>query len=191
MRDKILALAEEQMKEGGYEALNFGKIAKDLDTTRANLHYHYKNKESLAMEVLKNFTERDEKDALELASAYKGNFPEFLEQFENMIIAHIEENFRCGSCVCSQVVKAKDVPEGLLKYAQEHFSRIGEIIATAVVDSQESGVIKKDIKPEILSLRAGMMLMGLGQMGLVYGDRPESIQDLRGSLKSWIKGYLA
>ena len=39
MKDEILKLAQQQMKEGGYENLNFAKIAEDLSTTRANLHH--------------------------------------------------------------------------------------------------------------------------------------------------------
>ena len=45
MRAEILKIAEDQMKAGGYEQLNFAVIANDLKTTRANLHYHFKNRD--------------------------------------------------------------------------------------------------------------------------------------------------
>ena len=53
MKNAILKRAEQQLMGGGYDKLNFATIARDLNTTRANLHYHFKNKETLAIEVTK------------------------------------------------------------------------------------------------------------------------------------------
>ena len=55
VRDEIINLAVDQLKAGGYKALNFAVIAEQLDTTRANLHHHFKNKEGLGIEATKAY----------------------------------------------------------------------------------------------------------------------------------------
>ena len=74
MRESILKIAEEQMMAGGYGTLSFGEIAKELSTTRANLHYHFKNKETLAVEVTTKFIKDQESNLFNLATHFKDDF---------------------------------------------------------------------------------------------------------------------
>lgn len=55
MRDRIKRVAEELLVKHGYPGLNFRLIAEVLKTTRANLHYHFGNKEGLVEEVLDDY----------------------------------------------------------------------------------------------------------------------------------------
>ena len=56
MRDRIKACALDLLIEYGYRGLSFGNIATALDTTRANIHYHFGHKETLVEEVLADYT---------------------------------------------------------------------------------------------------------------------------------------
>jgi len=51
MRQRIKALAVNLLIKHGYRGVSFGDIADGLSTTRANIHYHFGNKNSLVEEV--------------------------------------------------------------------------------------------------------------------------------------------
>ena len=57
MRRQIKALARDLLIERGYRGVSFGDIATALDTTRANIHYHFGNKHKLVEEVLEDYVE--------------------------------------------------------------------------------------------------------------------------------------
>jgi AcrR family transcriptional regulator len=55
MREQIKELALDLLIQHGYRGVSFGDLAKALETTRANIHYHFGNKESLVEEVLEDY----------------------------------------------------------------------------------------------------------------------------------------
>jgi AcrR family transcriptional regulator len=55
MRDRIKAQALDLLIQHGYRGVSFGDIAERLDTTRANIHYHFGNKQTLVEEVLEDY----------------------------------------------------------------------------------------------------------------------------------------
>jgi AcrR family transcriptional regulator len=55
MRARIKELALDLFIQHGYRGVSFGDIAKALNTTRANIHYHFGNKQMLAEEVLADY----------------------------------------------------------------------------------------------------------------------------------------
>ena len=60
LREDILEKAICQLRRGGYSQLNFASLSKELGTTRANIHYHFSNKENLAKEALETYREMDQ-----------------------------------------------------------------------------------------------------------------------------------
>lgn len=57
MRDQIKALAKDLLIQRGYRGVSFGDLASSLNTTRANIHYHFGNKQKLVSEVLHDYIE--------------------------------------------------------------------------------------------------------------------------------------
>jgi TetR/AcrR family transcriptional repressor of nem operon len=55
MREQIKSLAVDLLVQHGYRGFNFRDIAEGLGTTRANLHYHFGNKDRLVLEVLDEY----------------------------------------------------------------------------------------------------------------------------------------
>jgi TetR/AcrR family transcriptional regulator, transcriptional repressor for nem operon len=51
MRQRIKSLAASLLIQHGYRGVSFGDIAEALPTTRANIHYHFGNKNALVEEV--------------------------------------------------------------------------------------------------------------------------------------------
>lgn len=57
MRAQIKALALDLLIQHGYRGVSFGDIAASLAITRANIHYHFGNKQALVEEVLGDYVE--------------------------------------------------------------------------------------------------------------------------------------
>lgn len=57
MRDQIKSLAQDLLIQHGYRGVSFGDLADVLKTTRANIHYHFGNKQKLVEEVLEDYVE--------------------------------------------------------------------------------------------------------------------------------------
>jgi TetR/AcrR family transcriptional repressor of nem operon len=55
MREQIKELSLDLLIQYGYRGVSFGDLATALKTTRANIHYHFGNKESLVEEVLEDY----------------------------------------------------------------------------------------------------------------------------------------
>lgn len=55
MREQIKRIAEELLVMYGFRGLSFRQVAEILNTTRANLHYHFGSKEGLVEEVLDEY----------------------------------------------------------------------------------------------------------------------------------------
>ena len=55
LRDKAKLKASELLILHGYNGFSFGLLASDIATTRANLHYHFKNKQALVEEIIDDY----------------------------------------------------------------------------------------------------------------------------------------
>ena len=189
MKDKILKLAQQQMKEGGYENLSFAKIAEDLSTTRANLHHHFKNKEGLALQATQHYIDETSQNLMYLINKNKGNFAGLLNDLEDFFIKDMKVNGRCGSCVCGQLVREPDIPNSILKLAQNHFDTLKSSFKVMIKESQENGSIVKSITATELSYMAMSMLMGWSQLAMIHGDDPKYINEIKGTMTKFISAY--
>ena len=57
LKDQIKLVATELLIRHGYRGVSFGDIAPLLETTRANIHYHFGNKQQLVEEVLEEYVD--------------------------------------------------------------------------------------------------------------------------------------
>lgn len=57
MRAQIKSLALDLLIQHGYRGVSFGDLADVLKTTRANIHYHFGNKQKLVEEVLEDYVD--------------------------------------------------------------------------------------------------------------------------------------
>lgn len=55
MRDRIKSVATDMFMQHGYNGVSFLDIGKVLGITHSNIHYHFKNKASLALEVIQDY----------------------------------------------------------------------------------------------------------------------------------------
>ena len=191
MKDEILKLAQQQMKEGGYENLNFAKIAEDLSTTRANLHHHFKNKEGLALQATQHYIDETSQNMMNLINKNKGNFAGFLNDLEDFFIKDVQVNGCRGSCVCSQLVREPDIPDSIMKLAHNHFNTLKNLFEGMIKESQKNGLIVKSITATELSYLSLSMLMGMSQLAMVHSDDPQYTNEIKGTMAKFISVYKA
>ena len=187
MREQILEIAEIQMKEGGYDFLNFAIISKQLNTSRANLHYHFKNKETLAVEVTKRFIVDQEADLQKLIAQFHGNFPGLVMAMEDWLWFHRESHGNVSPCVCAQIIRQPEIPEALLNLAKEHFNNFRTMLFSEIQASQENGILRKDVSHLQIGVEVSAIMQGLQQMILIMNDN--EIKMLKGTIKNWLKNY--
>lgn len=58
MRERLMEVAEELLIKQGYHSVSFRDVAEIVNTTRANMHYHFSTKSGLVEAVLEDYTRR-------------------------------------------------------------------------------------------------------------------------------------
>mgnify|MGYP003856182609 FL=1 len=185
MRDAILEIAEQQLMQGGYDKLNFATIAKELDTTRANLHYHFKNKETLAIEVTRQYAARYIDEFNRLRESFNGNFLGFFETVENMIWLHSGSSDDDKVASCSTLVSDPDLPESIAKLSRENYDKIETAIAGVIQDAIDNNEIRKDIDVKREAARSHVIMMGIGTCGEYLLNLKQAKERFGGMLEDW------
>lgn len=186
MRDAILDKAEQQLMLGGYDKLNFASIAKELDTTRANLHYHFKNKETLAIEVTRQYTSRYTVEFERLRKTFFGNINGFIEAVEEMIWLHSQEGDEGKPAACVNLAADPDIPASIAKMTQDSFSQIEATIVGVIQDAIDNHELRADVDAEREANRCHVIMMGISSCGQHLVSVGEAKHKFSGMLMDWI-----
>jgi len=176
-----------QLRTGGYEALNFGAIAEELGTTRANIHYHFKNKENLALAAIDRYMDEIEGNVRALAEEHPGDFPAVMSALDEDVWVRLSEDEYEGWCVAVKVVADQSwVPKELGRRATRHFERLVERFAGLVEDSQRAGTVRPDRPADEIAREALTVHLGIAQMAMsLPAERlPDSFS--RRFMRAWL-----
>jgi len=187
MREQILQIADRQMKEGGYSHLSFATIAKTLDTTRANIHYHFDNKETLAIEVTKRYMADQFADIKKIAAAHPNDFIGFIEALEDHHWEEVDLHGPNCTCVCSQVLGNNCSPQSLVTLARTQSTEVMEVLHALASDAQKAGQLNKKLALNIVVAQAGALCLGLMQLTMHIGEVTAAKVALTGIVKQWAK----
>jgi TetR/AcrR family transcriptional repressor of nem operon len=187
MKQEILEIAANQMKAGGYEALSFRKISEDLSISKANVHHHFKNKESLALEATKEYTEANFKNFEMMAKQFHGDLLGFVTATEAFFWTGSKEAGHCGICVCDQVMRDTNSPESLRKMAEEHFQLFSNLVFEVVQSAIENKQLKEGLEVETVAMQTAMMMTGMRNMAQNMHSVEEAEKVLGGQLARWVK----
>jgi AcrR family transcriptional regulator len=185
MRNEILDQAAQQMKIGGFNNLNFGTIAKSLDTTRANLHYHFKNKESLALEVAQTYSQSQFEDFQKLAIIIQGDFFAFAIAAENMFWQKSEELGCTSICVVSKMATQPGLPDSLQELSNTFYRKFEDSHIQLIQNAVNTGQVRKDIDVIREAHRVHIIIMGIMTCGQMIGDVAQAKKELSGFLVEW------
>ena len=182
MRDLILKEAVKQLKIGGYENLSFTTISGILDTSRANLHHHFSNKEGLALAATQLYINNNMARLNEISLRHTCDFLGFVVEIEHLFIELIRASGGKGLCVCSQLVREQGLPESLVTLSKDHFNNLISLFESQVKEAQHDGVIKSIIPPRKLAVQLWTIILGILQMSLTASDVEPYLNDMKGIL---------
>ncbi len=185
MREEILKIAEKQLKTGGFAKLNFGTIAEEFNMTRANLHYHFKNKESLAIEITKEYERTSHEGMIALKEDFKSDFFGFFQGVENVFWE--QANCAGSTCICiaTKLVTEKDLPVSLLDLTKVFFKDSQQVMIEVIEDAVRNGEIRKDIDAQREATRFHTIFFGMMIYGQYNGDLNDSKAKLSGLITDW------
>lgn len=161
MKDAILKRAEQQLLGGGYDKLNFAKIAEDLNTTRANLHYHFKNKESLAIEAIRQYAIRNSDAFNALREAFRDNFFGFIEAIDQSFWQTDQEVDSSGAFACVMLVTDPELPTPIVKLSQEFYTKIRQVLVEVIQEAIDNGEIRANSDAVREAARVHVIMMGI------------------------------
>jgi len=171
-RTQIITLAIRQLKNGGYDGLNFGDIASELGVSRANIHHHFANKENLAMVALTQYLEDDFRHMTAMMEKYPNDFPKVLkaidEYFEEAFCAHPGE----GICACNPLLlSTSDVPSSLKTLSTNYFGKLSALWEVGIKLSQKAGTVRKSVNARDLAWECISLMNGLASLsGVIEAD---------------------
>lgn len=191
MKAEILALATKQMREGGYDTLNFRGIAEQLHISKANIHHHFVNKETLAVEVIHSYTTVMLEGMQQLAQKFDWDLDGFMHELEGFFWSVCRESGHCSVCVCEQVARVSDVPAAMKEMSETFSVQFFELVRGVVEKSSEKGQLRSDLDTDQVTQQIIMMMSGLGSMARMKPSVSEAEKALAGTLQSWIKTLMA
>ncbi len=189
-REAALDVADRQMKAGGYDALNFADIAREIETTRPNLHHHFKSKESLANETVDRYRASSMQMMNDIIAENPDDFVAYLTAIEDGFVNWLPTSDRTASCICSQIITEAGAPEVLTQKSLEFFQEKQDTILALIERSIAAGKLRPDIDPKRLTVMTATILMGFQQMAMASTDRAALSKHLKGFLVNWVSPYL-
>lgn len=186
MKHKILDLASQQLLVGGYNQLSFAKIADELNTTKANIHYHFKNKENLASEVFKRYETEIVALYSDIKKRHKNDFIGFFKEVENSIWEPYLSNSRGGKVVIFELISDGDLPEEIADSSRKLYMKLRKIFKDVILDGIDCGQINKKCDAKKEAIRALVMMTGMFTIGHYFEPGPSSKKQLNRILKDWV-----
>ncbi|MFE2425287.1 TetR family transcriptional regulator [Streptomyces sp. NPDC059373] len=176
-RRRILEVAMEQFAEWGYHASSMPRIAKAVGITTTGLTHHFRTKEELLVEVLR---ERDREDM-----AYVENF-----DLHGIITLQAQVELARVNAERPVLIRLFTVLAGEAGnpdhpahhyFRQRYESGIG-ILATGLRESIEQGMVRPEVDPERVARESMAMMDGLQ---IQWGINPERV-DLVEATRSYM-----
>lgn len=149
-RDTIKMLALQLLIQQGYRGLNFRDIAEGLDITRANIHYHFGNKQMLVEEVLNDYVD----GTLTALDGIWTTDRTFSSKIDAMI-AYSKERYRrqnppgTSGRPWSLISRLRQDTELLTPAGRESLQRFGMELTRILVESIEHAKAKGEFGPRL------------------------------------------
>lgn len=151
----IIQVAEDMVRQGGYNSFSFRNIASAIGIKSSSVHYHFSTKEDLAVAVTQHYTDKfilSLGDAQDLIKAGKDPINVYVKAFRTALSQDK------GMCLCGMLGAEADVlPERVINETRQFFIRNIAWLETAY---RAMGVSKgaKEKAVQAVSLLEGAML---------------------------------
>lgn len=154
-KQQLLKLAEEKVRQGGYNNFSFRELANEAGIKSASVHYHFATKADLGAELAASYTDKFIV-ALGKPDSLEGNpVLRFIEGFRTALIVDQQ------MCLCGLFgAESAGLPEKVQRETQVFFQRnIRWLTQAFMAVSQIDEVLAKAKAIKLLALLEGAMLM--------------------------------
>jgi len=137
MRDRIKVVATGLLIRHGYRGVSFGDIAPLLETTRANIHYHFGNKQKLLEEVLEEYVDETLGHFRRIWTAESQSFEEKVEAtiaFNRKRYAKFNTG-RANGRPWSLIARMRNDNDVIGEYANKALNRFARELSACIADA--------------------------------------------------------
>ncbi|TLE08716.1 TetR/AcrR family transcriptional regulator [Vibrio cholerae] len=116
--DKILDLAELQVRAGGYNSFSFREISKEIGIKSASIHYHFPTKADLGVAIATRYTERFSQKLAEILAGHgtaAARLTAYIDLFRQSLLCDQK------MCLCGQLASESEVLPDPIRAATQQF----------------------------------------------------------------------
>lgn len=127
-KEKILIIAEEEFAKHGYDAVSMNDLVKKLDMNKATIYYHYKDKKTLYLTVVKNAITKSNANIKEVFNKEKDN-ETLLKDYVNATILTVKENPNIVPLALREMANfGGNIDESFIPFIEEEISYLQRIL---------------------------------------------------------------
>lgn len=127
-KEKILIIAEEEFAKHGFDAVSMNDLVKKLDMNKATIYYHYKDKKTLYLTILKNAITKSNENIKEIFNEEKDN-ETLLRDYVNATILTIKENPNIVPLALRELANfGADIDESFIPFVEVEISSLQKIL---------------------------------------------------------------
>lgn len=147
MRERIKSSATDLFVRHGYRGVSFGDIAAELGITRANIHYHFGNKQKLLEEVLKDYVDGT---LVRMASVWRDDERTFAQKVEGILAFNRERytkfNRGSGGKHWSLITRMRNDSDAIGENARNTLQRFARVLSADIEAGVGSAIQRGEIK---------------------------------------------
>ena len=128
-KEKILIIAEKEFSKYGFDAVSMNDLVKKLDMNKATIYYHYKDKKTLYLTVVKNAITKSNENIKEVFNKEKDN-ETLLKDYVNATILTVKENPNIVPIALREMANfGGNIDESFIPFIEEEINRLNTILS--------------------------------------------------------------
>ena len=175
-KSKILDLAENLLRDLGFNGFSYADIASTLGITKASLHYHFPTKAALGHRLIERYEQRF-LEALEAIDRGGADAREKLRRYAAIYTDVLRSNRMClcGMLASDYATLAKPIKDGVKHF----FDRNEQWLVAVLEDGRASGTLRFAGSPDVVARGIVGALEGAMMLARSYGEvvRFEAVAD--------------
>src|SRR5215467_3805293 len=180
-RKQLMAAAIDCFARLGYQGTSIERIARDAGVTKGAVYYHFRDKEELLFEAVKDRVDGFEKQVLEHVSPTQDALENLRRVVDACFIHATGSNHR--RFIMTLMIEALDTNPRLSTEFRNILRRMRAFLANVVRRGQQRGTLRTDVAPEAV---AAVLAAGIMGAEVQHYQDPEEI-DLRRVLDTLVE----